>query len=139
MSLFWRAAFITVLRFFAITALLTSLYYLDTSPLPEVPTILILSYLIHIAATFLFAKWVFGHRDITWGQIGMVAAVFVILGTFLEAGLSTLITRSPIWEALTRYNIQSLIIVLLYIAMVFLAGWQTRRFGKKKIQPGGMV
>lgn len=139
MNLFLRAVFITVLRFLVITALLTSLYYLDTSPLPQVPTILVLSYLIHIFVTLAFAKWVFGHRDITWKQVGMVAAVFVILGTILEAGLSTLITGASIWGSLTRYNLQSLIIVVLYVAMVFLAGWHTRYVVQKRVRPSGMV
>lgn len=139
MKLFLKALFITIIRFFAITALVTSLLYFDPSPLPEAATIATLSYLIHIGVTVLFAKWVFHNMSPSWRDAGTVAAVFVVVGTLLEAGLSSLITRNSFWASFINYNWQSLIIVLLYIAAVFVAAWHTRHQARKNVRPSGMV
>ncbi len=137
--LLFKSFFITIPRFFTITALIASLLYLDTSPLPEEATIIILSYLIHIGVTFLFAKWAFHKASPTWGDAGMVAGVFIIFGTVWEAWLSSFITRGEIWDALTNYNWQSLLIVLLYIGAVFAAAWHSKHVARKATTPKGMV
>lgn len=139
MKLFLRSLFITIPRFFAITALVTSLLYFDPSPLPEEFTIITLSYLIHVGLTFLFAKWAFHKITPTWAEAGMVAAVFIVFGTLLEAWLSSVITRNSFISSLTNYNLQSLIIVVLYILMVFAAAWHSRYTARKTMAPKGMV
>lgn len=138
-KLFFKSLFITIPRFFAITALVTSLLYLDTSPLPEAPTIAALSYVVHISMTFLFAKWAFHKIVPTWAETGMVAAVFIVFGTAYEAWLSSFITRNSFWAAFTNYNWQSLLIVALYAGCVFLAAWHTRHHARKAATPVGMV
>ncbi len=138
-KLLLKSLFITVPRFFVITTLVTSLLYLDTSPLPEDITLTTLSYLIHISATFLFAKWAFHRSHPSWGDAGMVAGVFIVFGTMLEAWLSSVITRNTFWNAFTNYNWQSLLIVVLYIASVFAAAWHSQRVARKISTPSGMV
>lgn len=138
-KLFFKSLFLTLLRFFTITALIASLLYLDTSPLPEGVTVLILSYLIHFGVTFLFAKWAFHTSSPSWADASMVAAVFVLFGTALEVWLSAFITRNTFFSALRNYNWQSLVIVLFYIMAVFLAAWHSRRSAKKSATPVGMV
>lgn len=139
MKIFLRSLFITVPRFFAITALVTSLLYFDPSPLPEAATIIALTYIIHVGLTVLFAMWVFHGGTPTWGEAGMAAGVFIVFGTALEAGLSAFITKNSFWASFTNYNWQSLLIVLLYIGSVFAAAWYARYHGKKNVRPTGMA
>lgn len=139
MKLLLKSLFITIPRFFVITALVTSLLYFDPSPLPEDLTLTTLSYVIHIGATFLFAKWAFHKMHPSWVDAGLVAGVFVVFGTMLEAWLSSIITRSTFWSAFTNYNWQSLLIVVFYITAVFAAAWHSRHRAKQAVTPAGMA
>lgn len=123
----FRVLYITLVRFFVLTALLTSLLYFDASPLPQDATIVALSYLLHALVTFLFARWVFAKRTSpTWAEAGIVSAIFVIVGTLFELGLRIAITGSSLISALKNFTWQSLLIVIIYVLAVYAAAWQTR-------------
>lgn len=121
-----RAFIACIPRFLIITALLSALRYLDTSPLPEAQTYFVLAYLIHFGATYLVSAWIFAKHRPAWTEAGAVTAVLVVFGTVLDVAANVVILKRPWSIIFYSYNWQSLAVISVYVLAVFLAAWRAR-------------
>jgi len=136
MMLFVRAFFITIVRFAVILAVMMALGYLDVSPLPEW-TLFGFAYLLHFSFTYFFARWAFGRRAPRLKQTLIVYLTFIIFGTGLE--IVIYFTGGGELKNLYRqYTWQSLYLVLIYAAAVWLAAYRSRRLHVKANLPEGL-
>ncbi|PIP60273.1 hypothetical protein COX00_04435 [Candidatus Uhrbacteria bacterium CG22_combo_CG10-13_8_21_14_all_47_17] len=135
----FRVFYITLVRFFVLTTLLTSLRYFDASPFPQEASVITLSYIFHALITFLFAKWVFAKRTSpTWTEAGIVTGLFVVVEIVFELSLWAVITGGSFIGALQNFTWQSFVIILIYILAVYTAAWQTRTSRARRANPSGM-
>lgn len=137
MRFFLRAIYFGILRFAVMLALLTSIIYLDTSPLPEAPVYVALSYIIHFGATWIFARWVFLPHMPTWAEALGVFALFTVISISLEMGLQAWITGNLWLASLGNLNWQSLLVLIAQALAVLLATWQAQR-SKRGTTPEGL-
>ena len=136
MMLFVRAFFITIVRFIVILAVMMALGYLDVSPLPDW-TLFAFAYLLHFALTYLFARWAFGRRSPRLKQTLTVFLTFLIFGTGLEVVIY-FTGGGQLKDLLSHYTWQSLYLILIYAAAVWLAAYRSRRVRVKQELPEGL-
>ncbi len=135
--IFFRALFFTILRFLILIAVLSALQNVEVSPLPNW-TLILAAYLVHFLITYLFAVWSFGKRIPRWPQALLVALIFIIFGTMLEAGLFIFSRHGSLSGLIENYHWQSLYLITVYVLAVFLAAYRVRRKHVHEALPEGM-
>ncbi len=122
---FLRVLLVTVLRFFALLALIVLLHRFDVSPLPEW-TLLAFGYVMQFVITMLCAMFAMRRVAVDARHIATVAIIFVLLGTALEGGLLLFLTHARWQDVFASYRIESVWLALWYVAAVVTAGWERR-------------
>lgn len=119
--IFLRGLFFSIPRFLVLTVLMTSYLWIDWSPIPERPALLILVYITHFAITYLFARWAFGKYRPHWKDVMVLFLAWMLIQIGLESWYQSVRTGGEFLKIATNYNWWSLLNIVVYAAAIFLA------------------
>lgn len=116
-----RGLFFSIPRFLVLTLLMTSYLWIDWSPIPERPALLILVYITHFLVTYLFARWAIGKHRPSWKDVLQLFVVWVLIQISLEAWYQSVRTGGEFLKIATTFNWWSLLNLIVYAAAIGLA------------------
>lgn len=137
MKFFLRAILIALPWNLAIIAALTSLQYLDVSPLPAV-TLIIFGYLIHALITWVFAEWVFARQAPRLKEFLIVFFVFCFSQIAIQILVQLWANQGRWQDVALGFGWPSFSLIVLYFLMIGVASFHARRRYVKQTLPEGL-